>query len=221
MDPCARHGRWWLDVARRALDFYETAPWQVDALVDYVPELSQNLGPPARGIWRGAAIWCPCVGDGSIVRRLQERGIAGPFVTMDIDPARPADFHGDMTQRDNWQACVERFGRPAWVVDNVPFGVALAFAQHAVEFACLGVALMTRISFAEPTRDRGPWLRDQPIDLSIVLERYSFTGNGKSDSATTAWQVWRRCGGLTHRGVESAYGYRDSERHALSEAASA
>lgn len=45
---------------RRARDFYETAPWQVDALVDFLPELS-------------GSIWCPCVGDGSLMRRLRRR----------------------------------------------------------------------------------------------------------------------------------------------------
>lgn len=186
-------------MTRRALDFYETAPWQVDALVDYLPEL------------RGS-IWCPCVGDGSIVRRLKERRPdLGPFFTMDIDPTKAADFHADMTLPVSWDLARQRFGQPDWVVDNPPFSVAFPIAQLGHYWARLGQVLMTRISFPEPTKDRGLWLRTHPRDLSITLERYSFTGTGSTDSATTAWQVWNKPKSreLTHRGNVSACGYRD------------
>ena len=53
---------------RRLNDFYETAPWQVDALVDHLPELT-------------GVVWCPCVGDASLLRRLAERRPDLKFVT--------------------------------------------------------------------------------------------------------------------------------------------
>lgn len=188
-------------MSRRALDFYETSPWQVDALVDYLPEL--------RGV-----IWCPCVGDGSLLRRLRkQRPDLGPFVTVDIDPRRRAMAHADMTRPSSWAATARRHGRPDWVVENVPFEHAFEIAQCALAWAKRGVVLMTRISFAEPTIDRGPWLRNHPRALSIALERYSFTGDGATDSATTAWQVWT-AGPLRHRGNVSAYGYRVRPRRA-------
>jgi hypothetical protein len=73
--------------------------------------------------------------------------------------------------------------------------------QHAVATAKVGVALMLRISFTEPTahiHPRGPWLEVNPPKRQLVLPRYSFTQNGRSDSATTCWFVWsrKRLGGL-------------------------
>jgi hypothetical protein len=183
---------------RRDLDFYETAAWQVDALVDHLPELS-------------GSIWCPCVGDGSLMRRLKERRPdLGPFVTNDIDPAREADMHYDATNVLHWHWMRERFGRPDWVVDNPPFNVEAAIAARAFEVACKGVVLMSRISFPEGTRDRGPWLAEHPRAKQITLERYSFSGNGKSDSTTTEWLVWAKVP-ILNPGGYTAYGYKSGE----------
>jgi hypothetical protein len=50
--------------------------------------------------------------------------------------------------------------------------------------------MLLRLSFLEPTRERGPWLAANPPDLVIVLPRISFTGDGKTDSVTCAWMIW-------------------------------
>lgn len=203
-------------MARREHDFYETADWQVDALVDHLPEL------------RGS-IWCPCVGDGSLMRQLQKRRPdLGPFVTADIDPLKVADFYGDATKAEHWQRMIADRGRPDWVVDNPPFDVEIDIAKHAYEAATCGVVLMARLSFVEGTkpkpplkrprakgkpappqkRERGPWLAAHPRALQIALERYSFTGNGKSDMASTEWLVWAK-GLIGHTGGHTAFGYKD------------
>lgn len=201
---------------RRVLDFYETAAWQVDALVDHLPELS-------------GSIWCPCVGDGSLMRRLKERRPdLGPFVTNDIDPAREADMHYDATNMLHWHWMRDRFGRPDWVVDNFPFDVEIDVVKHAYETARQGVVAMARLSFVEGTkpfklrkdgkrrkdadreRPRGPWLSTHPRIKQISLERYSFTGNGKSDSATTEWLVWAKVP-ILNPGGYTAYGYKSGE----------
>jgi hypothetical protein len=57
-------------------------------------------------------------------------------------------------------------------------------------FTCKKVAMLLRLSFLEPTRERGPWLAKNPPDLVIVLPRISFTGDGKTDSVTCAWMIW-------------------------------
>jgi hypothetical protein len=192
---------------RRKRDFYETAPWQVDALVDFLPEL------------RGS-VWCPSVGDGSLLRRLRERRPdLGPFLTSDIDPARPADFHGDATSADHWRRLVCAAGRPDWVIDNFPFNVEIDILPHAYIAARLGVVAMARVSFPEGTKAtqhqgtpctaRGPWLAAHPRIKQIVLERHSFTGNGKSDNATTEWLVWAKPGvAITSPGGHTAFGYK-------------
>ncbi len=185
---------------RRALDLYETAPWQVDALVDNLPEL------------RGSA-WCPCVGDGSLLRRLRERlPDLGPFVTSDIDPTKPADYHFDATDGEEWDAAILEEGAPDWIIENPPFNAEIDILKCAWKAARVGVVLMARVSFAEPTQARGPWLSTHPYAKRITLERYSFTQNGSTDSATTDWLVWAKPGAVIAPpfGV-SAFGYRDRE----------
>lgn len=197
---------------RRQLDFYETAHWQVDALVDYLPELS-------------GSIWCPCVGDGSLMRRLQERRPGmGPFVTNDIDPYRGAEFHGDATNHLHWHYMVAAAGsNPDWVVENPPFDVEIDILKPAYEFAQKGVVFMARRSFTEATKEkkprkdgkpgalkrvRGPWLTNHPRASEITLERYSFTGNGKTDSTPTCWLVWAKQP-IAMPGGHTAFGYKD------------
>ena len=184
---------------RHPLDFYETAPWQVDALTDNLPELA-------------GSICCPCVGDGSLMERLKSnRPDIGPFVTNDIDPQRKADVCGDATKPETWQLLLSKAGGIDWVVENPPFNAEYQILQQAYHTARLGVIFMARISFAEPTRERGPWLAKHPYDKRITLERYSFTGNGKSDSATTDWLVWAKVPIAKPFGM-SAYGYRPKRK---------
>ena len=180
---------------RRDLDFYETANWQVDALVDNLPELC-------------GTVFCPCVGDGSLMRQLSRRRPDLTFITNDIDPAREAHFHGDATDAWHWGRIVQQHGRPDWVVENPPFNVEIQILKNAYDAAMFGVSLMARVSFAEPTADRGPWLSEHPYSQRITLERYSFTGNGKSDSATTDWLTWVTGTELSRPLGISAYGYK-------------
>jgi hypothetical protein len=189
-------------MSRRKHDFYETAPWQVDALVDNLPELK-------------GTIWCPTVGDGSLLRRLQYRlgTKISPTLTNDIDHKHEADLHLDATDWDSWATFLDMANTPDWIVDNVPFGVAYPIAEIAYEYARKGVVLMTRISFVEGTKQRGEWLATHPRIKQIALERYSFTGNGKSDSATTEWLVWAKPGvEIKNPGGVTTYGYRPRGR---------
>lgn len=79
-----------------------------------------------------------------------------------------------------------------WVVTNPPFAAAMPILQYAVAHARVGVALYLRLSFLEPTRACGPWLEAHPPTRVLVLPRHSFSGDGKTDSVTGAWMVWRR-----------------------------
>lgn len=186
---------------RRQNDFYETAAWQVDALVDHLPELS-------------GCIWCPTVGDGSLMRQLQKRRPdLGPFVTNDIDPSKDAMFHADATLSQTWTAMLAHFSAPDWIVDNPPFNVEIDIVKHAYEVARGGVVFMARVSFPEGTKDvkkrpRGPWLSKHPRIKQIALERYSFTGDGSSDSTTTEWLVWTKVP-VSNPGGFTAFGYKD------------
>ncbi len=178
-------------MTRHANDFYETAPWQVDALVDNLPELS-------------GTIMCPCVGDGSLMRRLAERRPDLVFITNDIDQRKEAHFHYNVATADAWNLM---FQWPDWVVENFPFSVEHLILPYAYQAARCGVVAMARVSYAEPTKDRGPWLAEHPYQKRITLERHSFTGNGQTDSATTDWLIWAKVPIAGPFGI-SAYGYR-------------
>ena len=55
--------------------------------------------------------------------------------------------------------------------------------------------MLLRISFREPTRHRfprGPWLAAHPVSRLLTLPRYSYTGDGRTDAATTEWVIWLR-----------------------------
>ena len=184
---------------RRPRDFYETAPWQVNALTDYLPELSGRVLEP-------------CVGDGSLLARLLEnRPDLVPVVTNDLDATKPATYHLDATRAETWATMTRDNGRPDWIITNPPFSAAFPILQHAVAIARQGVVIMARISFMEPVKSRGPWLAAHPCHKRITLERCSFTENGKSDNVTTEWLVWAR-EALARPFNVSAFGYKTPSR---------
>ncbi len=158
-------------MARRPHDFYETADWQVRALL----ENTRVAG----------SIFEPCAGDGAIVDPLRRRGYR--VTTNDLDPVRQADFNADATQPDLWQHI-----SPDWTITNPPFSHAEAILRRALDTSRVGVAFLLRLSFLEPTRSRGPLLVANPPTSLIVLPRHSFTGDGKTDSVTCAWMVWAK-----------------------------
>lgn len=163
------------------------------ALLEHLPEL-------------GGRILEPCSGEGAIASVLAYEGRL-TVVTNDFDPRRPADFHLDASHPGSW----DTFGPIDWVVSNPPYvgHLCLPIVRLAVEHARVGVALMLRLSFIEPTakgqrrrrtregrillasEPRGPWLAQHPLSRLLVLPRHSFTGAG-SDSVTTAWCIWAR-----------------------------
>lgn len=171
---------------RRAHDFYETAPWQTRALLAH-----QRID---------GVIIEPCVGDGSIEREIAAdcwRRTEGKtcLVTNDLNPDCTAEFHFNAASDDLYLAVAKRYGWVDWVVTNPPYGMPLCrdIVSLAVRHARKGVAMMLRISFREPTakiNPRGPFLQAHPPQRLLTLPRYSFTGDGSSDSATTEWVIW-------------------------------
>lgn len=165
-------------MARRQHDFYETPKWMTRALLDHVPEI-------------GGTVLESCAGDNSITNVLRYEG--GLSVqTNDINPARNADHCGCASDL-LWLKGLE----PDWVITNPPYAMPLCtnIVFASISFARVGVAMMLRISFEEPTakvNPRGPFLESHPLTRKLVMPRHSFTGNGKSDSATTAWMIWSK-----------------------------
>lgn len=199
---------------RRPLDLYPTDEAVTLALL-------ARVSPHGR-------ILEPCAGPGAMARVLARHPGVDAVVTSDVDPQHNTDLVADATQPTAvcWQQ------RPDWVVTNPPFNVALPILRNAMRSARVGVAFLVRLSFMEPagqlSGDRGQFLAahaDRQV-LSLVLgnPRPSFTGDGRTDSVTAVWLVWRRDWSWAAMGVPCpfvyAWDWRSSSRTAASSSSS-
>lgn len=201
-------------MARREKDFYETPPWMTRALLAHVPEIS-------------GTILEPCCGDLSIEAVLSSEAfgalsptVAGEsfsvrLITNDIDPQRPAEYHYDASDEELYRRIAHDYGGVDWVITNPPYQMPLCtrIVSLAERHARIGIAMMLRISFKEPTakvNPRGPWLDAHPMARELVMPRHSFTDNGKSDSCTTAWMIWSK---VALSGAPHVSCYRANERY--------
>ena len=135
----------------------------------------------------------PCAGSFDIVDAF---GDYGRWTTCDIDPAMKPGHVADMTLPESWESL--KIKGTSAVITNPPYNCAFQILKNAHR-ACTQVAMLLRLSFLEPTRERGPWLAANPPDLVIVLPRISFTGDGKTDSVTCAWMIWDKA--IENKGV--------------------
>lgn len=156
---------------RNDFDYYPTPGWMTRSLLHFHPSIAT------------ATVLEPCSGDGAIVRELEKVGCR--VLTNDLDPRQPAQSHRDATDAAYWSTLpyVE------WVITNPPFVAAFPILEHAVRKAQIGVALLLRKTFLEPTDERGPWLAEHPPTRLIGQPRYSFRGKG-SDSVSCDWCLW-------------------------------
>lgn len=159
---------------RRELDFYETPPHYIAALLGEV------------NVW--GHVFEPCVGDGAIANALRKLPAVGHVTTNDIDRNREADSHGDAKVLVS-----SAYGKFDWWITNPPFGEELPILENALD-RCDNVAFLARLSFLEPTEEREYFLEQHAPDQVIVLPRYSFrpndAGKRQTDSVTCAWLVW-------------------------------
>lgn len=129
----------------------------------------------------------PCSGEHDITNVLRKHHGVEYVFTNDLDCKRDADLHLDAKD-----SAIYRGRNVSWVVTNPPFSEAFEILKTAYESCSDGCAFLVRLSFLEPTYDRGPWLAAHPPSHVLVLPRYSFTQNGKTDSVTCAWVVWQK-----------------------------
>jgi hypothetical protein len=154
------------------LDFYETPIWQTQVLVNLVTI--------------DGFCFEPCVGNGKIIEALPTCGLRS-WCSNDIDHRRTADTHGDARTKMPWDYSV-LFD---WTVSNPPFVGAIEILEHALQHSRIGVALLLRLSFLEPTAKRAKLLSENPPSLVIVLPRTRYNPDSDSvDTVTTAWMVW-------------------------------
>lgn len=81
------------------------------------------------------------------------------------------------------------------VIGNPPYKYAEEFARralmHVKQFGM--VLFLYRLAFLESqTRGRGLWREAPPWSVHILVDRVSFTGNGKTDNTAYALYLWRK-----------------------------
>ena len=145
----------------------------------------------------------PCIGAGDIARVLAEQALV---VGNDLDKQWPALMHEDATNKRWWNTLPYY----DWIVTNPPFSKAHQILPLACEHARAGVAMLLRLTYLEPCEGRALWLSINPPHRLIVLPRISFTGDGKTDSATCAWFVWEWEN--LQRGIEIVLPQDDAEQ---------
>jgi hypothetical protein len=139
----------------------------------------------------GGAVIEPCAAEGRIAGVLHAHPGVMSVITNDIDTTMPTHYHEDATDpaATFWLAPAD------WIVTNPPFNQADQFVWLAWRKARQGVAMLLRLTYMEPTRKRAQMLKEMAPAMSHLIvfgqPRPSFTGNGRTDSTTTAWFVWR------------------------------
>lgn len=162
----------------RRLEVFETPPHYVAPLLSLIGSLS------------GLSVYEPCVGRGHIARYLDK---AAYLWTNDISPECDAHTHDDARLPSAWLDLA--VDRPYdWTITNPPFSDELPILQRALGHS-RNVAFLARLSFLEPTIERGPfWQAHEPTDV-IVLPRYSFRcndeGKRQTDNVTCCWVIFR------------------------------
>jgi hypothetical protein len=177
-------------------EFYETP----DAFVRWLFRELAHLRSPIIG-----TAFEPCVGDGAIIKaaalRPQEFGVKNHWMTNDLDPRWPADFHLDARARDLWlrtTAFLRDTGRTLdWTVANPPFTPALDIITAALEYSRIGVAMHLRASIHEvlKTGNRRTWMATHTPTGILWLPRFAYqrsktTGKWTTDSVCACWVVW-------------------------------
>lgn len=135
----------------------------------------------------------PCVGGGNLSQLLPHfKGVTRVW-TNDLDPKVTADFNLDATDPNSW-----KYLPPVdWVITNPPFNSAFPILQNALIRARIGVVFFLRLTFLEPTKERGQWLYDHPRYLDLIYPRFKFR-RGKdgrdwqTDSVPIAAFIWRK-----------------------------
>jgi hypothetical protein len=143
----------------------------------------------------------PCVGDGAILKaaalRPLEFGVTNTWLTNDLDPRWPAEYHRDATEEGLWTMARAHHGLLDWAVSNPPFTPALAIIEQAIAHARVGVAMHLRASIHEvlKTGTRRTWMTRFPPTGLLWLPRFAYqrsktTGKWTTDSVCACWVVW-------------------------------
>lgn len=171
---------------RQKFDLYETPGTMVDDLLNYYSDWFRCLHDS------GHVIFEPCVGNGAILSPLKKFYAGGSepkFVTNDIQQGL-GDYWLDAADDQVWTGAWKDL-YPDLIITNPPYNQAFDILRNAQKYARVGVVMLLRLSFLEPTKKRGMWLKNHPPLLVRVYgsPRPKFT-EPSTDTVTTAWMCW-------------------------------
>lgn len=169
---------------RRERDAYLSALWQVRTLLEHFPEIA------------GDSLGDPTCGDGRMARMIMEAGRFRRCYLNDLVEPDALAVRG-CVYASQGDGAAEDFPRTDWEVSNFPFNAAGEIVWAALKRARVGVAALLRCTFGEPCdaspaapRGARKWLVRRPPTGIIMMPRYSYTGDGKCDSAPHWWFIW-------------------------------
>lgn len=161
---------------RKALDYYPTPKYVIQAILPSLPPAKRVLDPAC--------------GVGEILLEMQ----ADQRLGIELDPHR-----AELAQAAGVEVVAGNALDVAWpdaelMAFNPPFVEALAFAELALAWRERDprrtIAMLARITFLE-SKERLPLHRANPSDVFIFGSRPKFRSDRKgTDSATVAWFVW-------------------------------
>lgn len=167
-------------MARKKLDFYETNLGQVRALL-----ARTSINPCS-------IVLEPCAGLLAISDPIKDAN--NVVITNDVNQElKGLDFYLDAKSNILYESVKAKYGSIDWVITNPPFSEAYHIARTALPYVSYGMILLLRLTWLEPTLERGAWLITNPPTRLLVFgsPRPSYTGKG-TDSATTAWFIWSK-----------------------------
>jgi len=160
-------------------DAYYTPAWCVRALLATVQ-------------LPGGAWFEPAVGDGAIVRAVNEVRRDVFWTVNDIDLSHAGDLSAFGWGHAPYTAAGFEFAAEDEmqdvVITNPPFNQALEFVQGAMKDGKIVVMLLRLNWLALQKRNR--FLLDNPPSVYVLPRRPSFTADGKTDATDYAWFVW-------------------------------
>ena len=186
---------------RDPLDRYYTPEWATQALVDY-------LGERLTG-----GVWDPCCGGDWGGRVIRKAPHVVRYLGTDIDPDATSRIVGqwgnetiDHRLHDEFDFLDTAIGwgigydQPAdnrcnWIITNPPYQLANATAADFVRHALTGsasVAMLLRLTWLEPCRDRVDILTLNPPTDLLILPRVHYINAANSNPCTSVWVIWDR-----------------------------
>ncbi len=186
-------------MARKKYDFYETPTDMTEDLLNFYrysifSKFFYRHSVFSKFFDKHLSIFEPCVGDGAILRpltRMYENGDETlNFITNDLI-VNKGIYSRDMTEEESWQSIKEFEGNIDLTITNPPFSDAFEILQLAYNYSQVGVIMLLRLSFLEPTSKRKEWLEQHPPNFLRVYgsPRPRFREKG-TDFCTTAWMGW-------------------------------